>query len=187
MAPNHTTSYAPVFKNGTSLFSPQVDHMVQLTISAASPNLSLKMSPMSSKAFDMMNIGSFVFEITNLENDNPAQWIMDNLQGMPSITSLTIRCLLKTTSVKQSKVKFQVLSKARYGRDERYTHVLVTDDGSECEDDYEVMRKIGNLGVKNAEIQSVMDLFMMLDRNLLNTKRFPTFPDTISTRFQWIL
>jgi hypothetical protein len=81
MAPNHTTSYAPVFKNGTSLFSPQVDHMVQLTISAASPNPSLKISPMSSKAFDMMNIGSFVFEITNLENGNPAQWIMDNLPG----------------------------------------------------------------------------------------------------------
>lgn len=179
--------YAPIFKDGTTLFSPKVDGMINLTISATAPNPMLKISRMFSKGFDLANIGSFVFEISDLENGNPAQWIMDNLLGMPNLTSLTIRCQLKTSAVEQSEVKFDVVSEAWDGRDERYIHALVTDEGLEYKEDFELMTKIGVLGVKDTEIQGVMDLFMMLDRSLLNTNRFPSFPDMVRISFQWIL
>lgn len=179
--------YAPVFKYGTTLFSPKVDGMINLTISSTTPNPMLKISRKFSNGFDLANIGSFVFEISDLENGNPAQWIKENLLGMPNLTSLTIRCQLKTSVSEQSEVKFHIVSEALDGRDERYTHALVTDGVLEYKRDHELMTQIGVLGIKDTEIQGVMDLFMMLDRSLLNTERFPSFPDTVRMSFQWIL
>jgi hypothetical protein len=41
-------------------------------------SLGLSARMVFSKGFDLANTGSLIFAISNLENDNPAQWVMDN-------------------------------------------------------------------------------------------------------------
>jgi hypothetical protein len=41
-------------------------------------SLGLSAPMVFSKGLDLANTGSLIFAIFNLENDNPAQWVMDN-------------------------------------------------------------------------------------------------------------
>jgi hypothetical protein len=41
-------------------------------------SLGLSAPTVFSKGFELANTGSLIFAVSNLENDNPAQWVMDN-------------------------------------------------------------------------------------------------------------
>jgi hypothetical protein len=179
--------YTSIYKGGITVFSPKVDHYVKLTIVATTADPNLQIAPMFSNHFSMANIGSLVFEISGLNNDNAARWIRSNLAGMTNLKFLFIHCFCTISVPEQSKVSFHVEAKVPSNRKCDYTYSLYTknDEGYDICQDGHAQIKIGTLVAKQEEQQGIMDIWMALDRCYKNQRDFPKFPKTVIMAFYW--
>jgi hypothetical protein len=181
--------YTPIFKNGSTLYSAQLDDSLALTLAGIAQYPTLTIAPMFATKFNLANIKSVLFEISHLDNDNAARWIQQNLTDLrlPNLERLSIRCSIKISTPDQNPVSFQVSSTTENDdRSTSYDHVLQSGDGRVYQD-WGAMSKMGQLVVKQTEKQGILDLWMMLDRCVRNKDRFPTFPTEVIMDFQWVV
>ena len=190
-------NYTPLYKAGSTLFSPKVDQYVGLTIVAAAANPTLRIAPMLGDQISLAHIGSLVVEISGLENDKAARYVRSMVAGMTNLKSLKIRCICKITVPEQAELSFQVhahLSKAvsevsevSDARPNGYTYVLLVKNEEGCDvfRNFEAQDKICNMVIKQEEQQGIMDIWMMLNRCVKDTQTFTAFPEAVSMVFNW--
>jgi hypothetical protein len=178
--------YMPIFQGGSTLHSTKLDGSVSLIVVGATQYPVLEIQPKFSANFDLVKLNSLTFEINYLHYDNAAKWVQSNLSGFPNIEKLNIRCYNKISTPAQQEVTFRIDAELKKdaSRARGYNFILRTEDGRGFQD-WSAMDRAGELIVKQTEHQGILDLWMMLDRGLKNTKKFPTFPSEVAMQFYW--
>jgi hypothetical protein len=180
--------YHEIFKNGNTIHSEQIDGRVCLNMIAATQYPLLKIGPVFSAKFDLSNIQWLRFDLSHLDNDNAAQWIYQNIAGLPNLQFLHIHCTLRIANPEQRAISFQIISQDFSGGRGGYNPTLIREDGDvryECKDTAALI-EVGNLVATRSQDQAIMDLLMMISRCRKDKAKFPNFPRWVNLNFSWV-
>jgi hypothetical protein len=173
--------YMPVFSNGTTMYSPQLDLLLLKLVQAVNmPAMAIAPKVTSSTILD--GISSVTFEICNFQHG--VQWIQNNLVGMTGLKKLAIHGFFPTAGTGQAQVSLYVTSEDISNNRKEYQHCLEKKDGSR-HFGFAAMVVIGESINDQNQQQGILDLWMLMDRCLKNPVRFPSFPKTVVMGFHW--